>query len=304
MLQYYVTQGYGVVQVAWSSPWQAIYQQQPPIAANVQYGACRPATFLNFIYNTYYQPITQGTGGNASAGMCAQGFSAGSAAIAYSMAYYGVGSFLDNVELISGPVLSDIEQGCEVPQPSAVTVCPPGSSWCNLGPGGSSWALSPTYLGFDAGYIRSWTNDSSCAGSANTSGSANALWHNQSIVDGSTGGSVPVPIFSYPNTAMAGWLCRSVNNPPPINCSLGYIYDYCPNNSSPQGQLFYAQVGAASPPPVFNVYAVDACMGPEGAPQGGVGSSTGTLGQTAIQQDMAGTPALPIGQCQHRSHTQ
>jgi hypothetical protein len=42
--------------------------------------------------------------------MCALGDSAGSAAIAYSLAYYGAGSYLDNVELLSGPVLSDIEQ--------------------------------------------------------------------------------------------------------------------------------------------------------------------------------------------------
>jgi len=57
----------------------------------------------------------QGTAQNR-AGYCAQGEARGSAQIAYSLALYGSGTYLDKVELLSGPVLSDLEQGCEVNQ--------------------------------------------------------------------------------------------------------------------------------------------------------------------------------------------
>ena len=63
MLQYYFAQGYGVVQVAWNSDWEQTFD------ANIQNAACRPATFLNYVYNNIYQPLTQGRHGNSSAGM-------------------------------------------------------------------------------------------------------------------------------------------------------------------------------------------------------------------------------------------
>jgi len=66
---------------------------------------------------------------------------------------------------------------------------------------------------------------------------------------------------------MSAWLCRSVANQQSAqNCSTNYVHydNYCPNNSSPQGQIFYAQVAAGSPQ-FYNVYAVDSCAGPEGA---------------------------------------
>jgi hypothetical protein len=103
MLSYYASQNYGVVEIAWATAWEQTTN------ANIQNAACRPATFLNFIYSGIYQSIATGTGGNPNAGMCAQGYSAGSAAVAYSLAYYGAGGpvgtggYLDAVELISGP---------------------------------------------------------------------------------------------------------------------------------------------------------------------------------------------------------
>ncbi len=69
--------------------------------------------------------------------MCAQGDSAGSAAVVYSMTYYGAASYLYNVELISGPVLSDIKQGCQEPAPNdPVTVCPAGQNGLSTWNGG------------------------------------------------------------------------------------------------------------------------------------------------------------------------
>jgi hypothetical protein len=122
MLSYYASQHYGVVEIAWGTAWEYTTN------ANIQNAACRPATFLNYVYNGIYQSIATGSGGNSKAGMCAQGFSAGSTAITYSLAYYGAWNYIDSVELISGPVLSDIKQGCMEPDAPNVTVCPAGSS--------------------------------------------------------------------------------------------------------------------------------------------------------------------------------
>jgi hypothetical protein len=305
MLGYYFQKGYEIVQIAWSSAWEATYNPFPQgTYGNIQNAACRPATFLNYVYSNIFQGVFQN---NSSAGMCAQGFSAGSAQIAYSMAYYGSGNFLDNVELISGPVLSDIKQGCQEPQANPVTVCPLDSHGnpqygCNLGTGGSPWTLSPTYVAKQGSNVGSWTNDNTCAvpGSQQT---GQTRWLNQSIVDQSTGqiGQGAVPTFNYLSTAMGAWLCRSVRNQLPDCTGTNYQYDFCPNNSSPEGEIFYAQITSSNSPPNYNLYAVDSCFGPEGAPQGTVLALGSESGQTAIEQDMAGGPVV-TAQCFHRTH--
>ena len=58
---------------------------------------------------------------------------------------------------------------------------------------------------------------------------------------------------------MSGWLCRNVNNQLP-NCSgSNYNYNLCPNNSSSQGQIFYANITNNNSPPFYNIYSVDGC---------------------------------------------
>jgi hypothetical protein len=317
MANQYFTQGYEIVQLAWASPWQQTdlpNQPNNPYPGNVQNAACRPATFLNYVYNNIYLPVSNN---NSTAGMCAQGASAGSAQIAYSLAYYGAGSYLDNVELISGPVLADIDQGCEEPPPSNVTICPAGQYGCQLGTGGSSWSLAPTYLSGANTAVGKWTYDSSCTSSGGTSGTSDANWLKQSIVDqaAQTGGSpIPVPNFYYPSTGMSAWLCRSLQSQQSAqNCSQHYseYQDYCPNNSSPQGEIFYSQITQATAP--YNVFAVDQCGGPEGASStlsnvpGDQYAVNGVIsGFNAITFDMAGAPPnsgfnVPA-QCIHRTH--
>jgi hypothetical protein len=119
-LQYYLTNHLEIVQIKWDSDWE---MTQDPIPAgtygNIQYAACRPAGFLHFVYT---DPVLFQPGG----GMCVHGFSAGSAAVVYSLAWYGAGwgatGYLDNVELLSGPVLS--ESGYRVRDPSGTCTCP------------------------------------------------------------------------------------------------------------------------------------------------------------------------------------
>jgi hypothetical protein len=288
MLEYYAGHNYGVVEIQWSSAWEQTS------SANIQNAACRPATFLNYVYNNIYLPIATGSGGNPNAGMCAQGFSAGSTAITYSLAYYGAGNQLDNVELISGPVLSDIKQGCVVPQAASVTVCPSGQYGCRLGTD-MPWMLPPAYVKHDTNYVRAWTSDSTCNGSTQTSGASNAAWLAQSVVDqSSVTGLGATPTFTYPSTAMNGWLCRTLQNLGSDCATNPDDYLHCPNNSSPQGQIFYSQITSANSP--YNVYSVDGCYGPEGAPQGTVAGITGNPGAlAAIEQNMT-------AHCVHPAH--
>ncbi len=118
---------------------------------NIRYAACRPASFLKYIYNNVFSQ--NGVG----AGMCAQGASAGSAAIVYALSWYGAdapppnGYPLDKVTLSSGPVYSDIEQGCEVvantPAPT-INIC---TSSTQLGCTG--WTATTSFpLQYSGGY--------------------------------------------------------------------------------------------------------------------------------------------------------
>jgi hypothetical protein len=79
-LEYYLANGLEAVQVKWNSDWegaQFAYSPSEPYG-NILNAACRPAGILYAVRNT---PLLFNPGG----GMCAQGFSAGSAAVAYSL---------------------------------------------------------------------------------------------------------------------------------------------------------------------------------------------------------------------------
>jgi hypothetical protein len=298
----YFRSGYAIVQMAWADDWEQTYDpfgSGTPLYGNIQNAGCRPATFLNYVYGGFFATVLSS---NSQAGFCAQGTSAGSAQIVYSLAYYGAGSWLDNVELTSGPVFGDIKQGCEEPDAGPVVVCPSGQWGCQLG-GGSSWTLGPTYLAGPAPSVAQWTNDPYCQNTypVATPPASNARWLAQSIVDLGTGAT---PSYSYPATAVSAWLCRSVYNPSNYDCAAvnNKNSHFCPNNSSPQGQIFYANIGSTNSPPHYDVYAVDQCQGAEGVdgmnsnvpgfyPQdfGGTTQGGGTIqGMTAIQYDMIG----------------
>jgi len=323
----YFRAGYEVVQVVWGDDWELISDPINSGYGNIQAAACRPATAFNWISTNLFPTVFNA---NSQAGMCALGDSAGSAAVAYSMAYYNAGSYLDNVELLSGPVLSDVEQGCQwKPQAASVTVCSStsknGGYGCQLG-GGSTWTLSPTYLSGANSSVGGWTNDMSCANAnglnQSTTQQSETQWLLQSLVDQSNiTGLGATPTFNYPSTAMSAWLCRSVQANPNFACAANNNNNYnsCPNNSSPQGQLFYQNILSTSAPPHFAVYAVDNCSNAEGVgggtvpgfyPQdfGGTQSGGGNAGGfAAITDDMvghvSGTTQIPA-QCVHRIHTQ
>ena len=278
------------MQLKWDAAWEQTdvpSQSDTPYAPNIQYAACRPATFLKYVHDHYFTP-------GGTNGMCAQGASAGSAQIAYSLAYYGAGSYLDNVELLSGPPLSDIKQGCQHPDAANVTVCGQNNGsqiGCKLGSGGSTWQLSPKYVLPASNGIRSWTNDATtmhCGGASDTT-QWNSFWYQMSIVET----DVNNPIFSYPHTAMSAWLCRTLLNQGSASYCAANPNDAtkCPNNTSSQGQIFYAKIteNGVTPPKNYAVYAADSCLKAEGVTNAlnvpGFGSGN-IHGFDAIDQDM------------------
>lgn len=256
----YSNAGYEVVQVVWAFPWEETVNGS---GTNIKTAGCRPATVLNYVKQSIY----------SDGGMCAQGSSAGSAAIGYALAEYGAGSYLDNVELLSGPVLSDIEKGCVVPNTPSFTVCPNSQAYCNTGnPPEGGWPDPPQYIGGDMTAIDNWSGINACNGSSDTTSAQNAAWKHMSIVDGLSDST-----FTYPQTAMAGWLCSNTS----VNCGSAP----CQNNSAAEGQYFYVEITGAVEP--FEVYRINQCSGQEGVTSGFLPPpNQREPGFTAIETDM------------------
>jgi hypothetical protein len=254
----YVGDGFKVVQVVWNTPWELTASGS---GVSIKTAGCRPATFLNYVRQNIY----------TTAGMCAQGTSAGSGAIGYALAEYGAGSYLDNVELLSGPVFGDIEKGCVVPNTPTVTVCPKSQTYCNTGTEGG-WPDPPQYIGGDITAINNWSGINACNGSSTTSSADNTAWKQMSIVDGLSDSTL-----SYPNTAMAGWLCSNTS----VSCGS----QPCQNNSAAEAQYFYGHVTGAVQN--FTVTRIDKCSGQEGVVSGFLPPPNNTTsGFTAILNDM------------------
>ena len=246
--QQYLDNGYQVVYTAWDTDWEMTSANNP---TSIKSAACRPATLLNYIYDNIY---SQG-------GMCAQGFSAGSGALGYALAWYGGDNYLDNVELLSGPVFGDIEQGCEVPNARTVTVCASGQFGCD----GAQWPDSPAYVDGDEDLVRRWSGQQSCNAGKTTSSSLNSLWKAMSIVDGTDN-----PNFTYPHTSMAGYLCSNA--------------DKTQNNSAAQGEFFYQQFNRSGQTAGYSVTRMNNCDGAEGVTSGT--TPDGESGLTAISGHM------------------
>lgn len=227
----FLNAGYRVVQIAWNpsagqtsngvSDWGTIGNG---FTSNLQVAACRPATVMRYVYDNIH-------GGESGTGaFCSIGHSAGSGAIAYSLAHYGAGDatigYLDKAILMAGPPLSDLSQGCKITNgsyASNVTVCPAGQMGCSGG-------MFSSIMDFQTGaqtLISSWSGDSTCAigtgsmGSpaGSTSVTSNNNWKAMSIVDDTSN-----PSFSYPKTALSGWVCNTNGN-----------------NHAGEAQIFYDQ---------------------------------------------------------------
>jgi hypothetical protein len=246
--QKYLEHGFQVVYLAWDTDWEFTNAAK---GTSIKDAACRPATFLNFVNENLH----------SRGGMCAQSLSAGSGAAAYSLAWYGSSSYLDNVELLSGPVFGNIEQGCVVPNAPTVNVCATGQFGCN----GEEWPDSPAYVNGDPALVGRWSGLPSCNNGNTTTQIANDLWKQMSIVDGTND-----PSFFYPQTSLAGWLCSNV--------------DSQQNNSAAEGEFFYQQFNSFQQTAGYSVTRIDHCLGPEGVSDGE--TPQGQNGLTAISDHM------------------
>jgi hypothetical protein len=252
----YLGAGYQIVQTAWATAWEDTGYSG---AKDIKAAACRAATLLNHIYQTVY---------DRNGGMCAQGSSAGSAEIAYALSSYGASDYLDKVELISGPVFGDVEQGCMEPDTTPVTVCSPGQFGCV----GAAWQDQPQYVNGTEGIVGTWSGHKCQPRSKTTPQPTNASWKAMSIVDGTS-----EPNFSYPKTAMAGWLCSNGLN-----------------NSAAQGEFFYQKFTNHSQVSDYSLTRIDRCAGAEGVGSGI--TPQGKLGFDAVTADMTS----PVTGCRKR----
>jgi hypothetical protein len=253
----YVAAGYQVVQTAWATPWEITNDSNTNYPFNIRTAACRPASVLDYVYKNIYP------GSNSpQAGMCAQGSSAGGAAIVYSLTWFDAANFLDKTEFLSGPPLSDIERGCEIPNGFGATMCPAGQLGCNgwgSGPNGEP-LISPLEYTQQADLVETWSGGTAitgaaCANTTNATTTWNSNWLHMSIVD--TSGYAGNPNFSYPQTAITSWLCSS-------------DVEGTQNNSGSQGMLFYQQITQQSQVywPDYQVNSVSLCQGTEGVNAG------------------------------------
>jgi hypothetical protein len=248
-------QDFQTVQVIWSTAWEDTGANN---GVSLKSAACRPATILNWLLNqkNVY----------AGGGMCAQGASAGSAAIAYALTQYGAYNYLDHIEFESGPVLSDISVGCN-PKSPQVAVC--AGNLCSTGNEGS-WEDSPIYVDGAEDAVSTWTSAygaSACQTGDKIPQAQYTAWKTMSIVDGLNDST-----FNYPKTTMGGWLCSKPNG-----CNAAW----CQNNSAAEGSLYFQNVTSSR-----NVYRVNNCLGPEGVDSGTVPGLRNETGLEAISNEM------------------
>src|SRR5262249_5698039 len=92
-----------------------------------------------------------------------------------------------------------------------------------------------------------------------TSATTNAAWKAQSIVDGTPNG-----VFSYPQTAVSGWVCSNGENP-----------------SSAQAEYYFQNILGQSQTAGYSLNRVDHCSGAEdtwnGVLQDGTSAYTASL---------------------------
>jgi len=247
-LSTYRQKGYRVVLMSWATDWEDTGLREK----SLQTAACRPATLLNYVYQNIHG------GASGAGGMCAQGYSGGSGALGYALALYGASSYLDKVILESGPVFGDIEAGCEVPNAPIVTVCPFGQFGCV----GNPWEDNPQYVTGTNIVVGNWTGHPICQDRRTTPAKVNLDWKAMSIVDGKTDAT-----FSYPQTALSGWVCSNGLN-----------------NSAAQGEFFYQNFTSAKQTAGYSLTRVDNCRGPEGIEAGN--TPAGESAFFAVAQDM------------------
>ncbi len=95
------------VQIRWVAGWTA----SDGVEAGPRLLACRPATVVHWVHENLYQSMAIDAAPGIC-GFCYTGNSAGAAAMAYALTFYGADEWLDAAVLTSGPPFSDIDGAC------------------------------------------------------------------------------------------------------------------------------------------------------------------------------------------------
>jgi hypothetical protein len=181
--------GYTTVSAAWLPGWQ-------DGSGNLMESACGPATLFNYVAN-----------GGQIALIAASG---GAGAAAYAVSWYGLSSSLSGLWITSGPVYSDLGQGCEIPKASAVTVTPSD---------GGSWTSALNFMQGTNLLMTEFTGQP-CEPKSDTTSTEYQLWEAQSIL---------APGAQFPSLYVYAQLCANAPEP---------------NNSTGQGSLWLGPMGA------------------------------------------------------------
>jgi hypothetical protein len=196
----YVNDGFRVVQLAWTTDWEETG------GVGLKSASCRGATVFKYVFDNVH-------GGDRTTGFCAQGTSGGGAAIAYSLAQYGLANFFDYVIIAAGPGVARMDYGCD----QALYTGPPLDLCSEI--------TSAPYTYFSGGKVNSWENTTTCDAKSPLSSDIKK-WAADSIV-------TPGANFTYPKTAMSWYFCATQ----PVNNSTGegkFLIDrVVPKNNPP-----------------------------------------------------------------------
>jgi hypothetical protein len=201
----YLGDGFRVVQLAWTTDWE------DTAGVGLKSAACRGATVFKYVFDNVHS-------GDRTAGFCAQGTSGGGAAIAFSLAQYGLSDYFDYVVIGAGPGVARLDYGCA----KSLYTGPP----LNLCP-----LLTNAPYAFASGTkVNSWENTTTCAVKPPLRSDV-SKWAIDSIV--TKGGT-----YTYPKTAMSWFFCVT----PPVN------------NSTGEGKFLIDHVFPKNAPPDVNCY--------------------------------------------------
>jgi len=172
----FLANGLRVVQVRWESDWEQT------AASGILAAACRPATVMKWAFDTVNAQ-------RRTDAFCAIGHSGGTGVIAYALAHYGMGDYLDYVALNSGPPLGRIDYGCA---PSAYYTGPQRTLCAEI---------PDAPLALPADMFNRWENTRSCR-TAPPPPADIQRWAHDSVIS-------PGAVYDYPKTLVAFWDCAT-----------------------------------------------------------------------------------------------
>jgi hypothetical protein len=207
----YLVDGFRVVQIAWTTDWEDTG------GVGLVSASCRGATVFKYVFDHVQN-------GDRTTGFCAQGTSGGGAAIAYSLAQYGLSDYFDYVVIAAGPGVARLDYGCD----QSLYTGPP----LNL----CSKLTNAPYAFTSGGKVDGWENTTTCAAKNPLQGDIDK-WAADSVVTSSAN-------LTYPKTSMSFFMCVTQ----PVN------------NSTGEGKFLIDQVVPKNSPPDVNCYS-GVCQG-------------------------------------------